>query len=162
MKRSILSAMAIPLLLGAGPTAAAASGIELTTVAETEIKVVDAAGREQIERVAATKIVPGDEVIYTVHFTNRGSEATADVVITNPVPTHMLVRQIDTGQHGAQIAVSVDGGHRYGSPQQLTITEPDGRTRPVEPSDYTHVRWTLVAPLAPGEKGSVSFRAQLQ
>ena len=162
MRRALLILVPILMLIGAGVAVAADRSIELRTVAETEIQVIDAAGKEQTERVTATKIVPGDEVIYTVYFTNQGSDATDDVVITNPIPEHMLVRQIETSQHPVLVAVSVDGGSQYGSPQSLTITDAGGRTRPVEPSDYTHVRWTLQEPLAPGAEGSVSFRAQLQ
>ena len=150
------------MLIGAGAAVAADGGIELRTVAETDVKVIDTEGKERIERVAATKIVPGDEVIYTVYFTNHGSDTTADVVITNPVPEHLIVQEIDAGQRDALVAVSVDGGSQYGSPQNLTIIDAVGRTRPVEPSDYTHVRWTLQEPLEPGEEGSVSFRALLQ
>ena len=162
MRRALLILVPILMLIGTAAAVAAGGSIELRTVAETDVKVIDAAGKEQTERITATKIVPGDEVIYTVYFTNRGSDTTADVVITNPVPEHMLVRQIETGQRHVLVAVSVDGGSQYGSPQNLTITDADGRTRPVEPSDYTHVRWTLQEPLAPGAEGSVSFRAQLQ
>jgi uncharacterized repeat protein (TIGR01451 family) len=162
MRRALLILVPILMLISAGAAVAADRSIELRTVAETDIKVIDAAGKEQTERVTATKIVPGDEVIYTVYFTNRGSDATDDVVITNPVPEHMFVRQIETSQRPMLVVVSVDGGSQYGSPRDLTITDAGGRTRPAQPSDYTHVRWTLQEPLAPGAEGSVSFRAQLQ
>jgi len=80
MRRALLILVPILMLIGAGVAVAADRSIELRTVAETDIQVIDAAGKEQTERVTATKIVPGDEVIYTVYFTNQGSDATDDVV----------------------------------------------------------------------------------
>jgi uncharacterized repeat protein (TIGR01451 family) len=150
------------MLIGAGAALAAATGIELRTVAETDVTVVDAEGKERTERVAAATVIPGDEVIYTVYYSNRSEEAADDVVITNPVPNHMIVREIDDGMRGALVTVSIDGGRHYDVPQNLTVTDAAGNVRRAEASDYTHVRWTLHEPLAPGDEGSVSFRAQLQ
>jgi uncharacterized repeat protein (TIGR01451 family) len=113
-------------------------------------------------RVEAGKVVPGDEVIYTITFANRGTEPAADVVITNPVPEHMIFTRVEETPRGAVVSMSADGGSRYDAPRNLTVTDAKGQTRPAQESDFTHVRWTFRNPLEPGEAGSVSFRAQLQ
>ena len=137
------------------------SAIQLDAVAEIEVEVVDDQGEKKIQRQEASLVVPGDEVIYTINFANVGQEPVDDVVITNPVPEHMLFRLMDGNGSGMRITMSVDGGQQYGAPETLTVTDADGSERPAKPQDYTHIRWAFDRPVEPGDKGSVGFRALL-
>ena len=157
MKRTITITVLALFLAGA-----AYANVELNTVALTEITTTNEAGQEVTTRVEAGKVVPGDEVIYTITFANRGTEPAADVVITNPIPEHMVFTKVEEGPSGAKVSISADGGSRYDAPRNLTVTDAKGQTRPAKASDFTHVRWTFQNPLEPGAEGSVSFRAQLQ
>ncbi len=157
MKRTLTITVLVLLLAGA-----AFADVELNTMALTEITTTNEAGQEVTTRVEAGKVVPGDEVIYTITFANRGTEPAADVVITNPVPEHMVFTKVEESPSGAKVSISADGGSRYDAPRNLTVTDAKGQTRPAKASDFTHVRWTFQNPLEPGAEGSVSFRAQLQ
>ena len=141
---------------------AAFADVELTAEALTEVRTTNEAGEEVISFVKADKVVPGDEVVYTIHYVNRGTEPAEDVVITNPIPQHMVFTDVGQSPRGAEVEMSADGGAEYGTPGQITVTDTGGGARPANASDYTHVRWTFQEPLEPGAEGSVSFRAQLQ
>lgn len=141
---------------------AALADVELTAEATMEVRTTNAAGEEVVSIVKADKVVPGDEVIYTVHFVNKGSEPADDVVITNPIPQHMVFTRVGQSPRGAMVEMSADGGSAYGQPGRITVADAGGGVRPADASDYTHVRWTFQESLEPGAEGSVSIRARLQ
>lgn len=147
------------VLLTAG---AALADVELTAEATMEVRSTNAAGEEVITVVKADKVVPGDEVIYTVHYVNKGSEPAGDVVITNPIPQHMVFTSVGQSPRDAAVEMSADGGSDFDEPGRITVADGGGGQRPANASDFTHVRWTFQEPLEPGAEGSVSFRAQLQ
>lgn len=142
---------------GAGET----EMVELSTVAETEIEVLDQDGRPALRRIEAARVVPGDEVIYTIHYSNDGTEAAEDVVITNPLPDHMTYSAGSAGGRGAGITYSADGGRSFADPAEVRVPDGNGGKRLAKPVEYTHIRWTLDAALAPSERGTVEFRARL-
>ena len=90
------------------------------------------------------------------------SEPADKVVISNPVPEHMLYQEGSAAGEDTDIAFSVDNGTTYDVPEKLTIVDDDGKERPAKGADYTHIRWTLQKSMAPEEKGLVTFRAQLK
>lgn len=157
MNRALIATVLVLLTAGA-----AQANVELTAVAQTEITTTNEAGQEVTTLSPAGKVVPGDEVIYTINFVNSGTEPAADVVITNPIPQHMVFTQVEASPSGADVSMSADGGTEYGTPRNLTIKDAKGQPRPAKASDFTHVRWVFQEPLDPGAEGSVSFRAQLQ
>ena len=63
--------------------------IELKTVAEIQEAYVDERGNAATRLVPAAKVVPGDEVIWTIVANNVCTTPAGDVAITNPVPEHM-------------------------------------------------------------------------
>ena len=157
MNRMIIVTVLVLFLAGA-----AHADVELNTVAQTEVTRINQAGQEVTVLEPAAKVVPGDEVIYTINFVNRGTEPAADVVITNPIPEHMVFTKVEESPRAANVSMSADGGERYDSPRNLTVPDAKGQPRPAKASDFTHVRWVLQDPVEPGAEGSVSFRAQLQ
>jgi uncharacterized repeat protein (TIGR01451 family) len=157
MNRLLIVTVLVLFLAGA-----AYADVELNTVALTEITTTNEAGQEVTTLVPADKVVPGDEVIYTISFVNHGTEPASDVVITNPIPEHMVFTKVEDSPRAATVSLSADGGERYDAPRNLTVTDAKGQPRPAQASDFTHVRWILQEPLEPGAAGSVSFRAQLQ
>ena len=157
MKTTVIVTVLALLVAGA-----AFADVELTAEATMEVRSTNATGEEVVSIVKADKVVPGDEVIYTVHFVNRGSEPADDVVITNPIPQHMVFTSVGQSPRGAEVEMSANGGSEYGRPGQITVADAGGGVRPADASDFTHVRWTFQESLDPGAEGSVSFRAQLQ
>ncbi|HEU4532030.1 MAG TPA: hypothetical protein VFR59_12630 [Steroidobacteraceae bacterium] len=136
--------------------------ILLKTVAEVEQAAKDERGNETKRLVAAEKVVPGDEVVYTVSATNV-CDANADaVVIDNPIPEHMTYIAESAIGPGTEVTFSVDGGFNYGKPNALTMSNPDGSKRPAAAADYTHIRWVMRNPLKPGAVAFARFRAVLE
>ncbi len=143
-------------------TAQEAGAIRIQTSADVEIIETDASGDTVIRLEPASKVVPGDIVIYTVSFSNTGSEPAENVVITNPVPRHMEYVDGTAFGPGADISFSIDGGQSWGTPEELVVTAADGSERPALASDYTDIRWILRNELQPGAQGFARFRTRLQ
>lgn len=155
------------LVISCLATVASAQGggnINVSTVAEKEVITTDADGN-QVQRLVPAeneKIVPGDEVIFTVTFTNISGESTDNVTITNPVPDHMRYVAGTAFGPGTDISFSVDGGQTYAVADELTMPDAVTGTRPATPDDYTHIRWRMRNTLQPGAKGFARFRAVLK
>lgn len=156
--------------------AAEQAHIQLSMKAEKEIVTVDDNGKKITKRInvavidnqddGATKqieaaVTPGDEVIYTIHYINTSRDNATKVVISNPIPAHMVYENGSAQGEDSTIEFSVDGQH-FADPESLQVTTPDGITRKAQPEDYRNVRWTLTKPLAAGKEGEVSYRAILR
>jgi len=158
MKNAVVL-LALSILLPAW----SAHAVEIKVTAEVEIKVKAADGSEEVKLVPATKVPPGDMVIYTLHATNTGEKPAADVVMTDPIPEHMeYVDGSVTVDGGAKVTFSVDGGKTFAAKESLKVRGEDGAMRAALPADFTHIRWQLAKPLAPGEARAVSFRARVE
>lgn len=163
--RTIMSVSVALLLFLPAPAPAQQKGsIVLTSVSEVEVTQQNAEGKKEVKRVdaAKAKVVPGDTVIFTVSYANTDTKPADRVIITNPVPQHMTYIDKSAEGKGAVIEFSVDGGKAYAAPGKLTVTTAAGIKRPAAAADYTHIKWTITKPLAPGAKGNVSFRAVLK
>jgi len=157
----------VVLLLGLSTAAFAApsagSGtVSLTLSAQIEQEYLDAKGKPAKRLVPVkdeTKVLPGDEVVYTISFHNRGAQPATDVVVTDPIPANAAYRDGSAFGAGTEIAFSADGGKTYAKPEVLKVKGADGKERAASAADYTHVRWKLLAAVAPGQNGFVRFRA---
>jgi len=130
-------------------------------VAEKAETFVDDSGVSRTRFVPVATALPGEEIVYTITFSNVGAASAENVIITNPVPEH--TRYLDRSATGAgtEISYSVDGGESYGSTQELFVRDNSGNQRPAEAQDYTHIRWALLADAVPGTEGFVRFTAVL-
>ena len=155
-----MSMAILSFLICALPFVATAQ-IDLVSTAEVETVLTAADGSITTERIPAGKVIPGEEVIYTVHYENAGAEPADDVIITNPIPTHMHLLRTDGLQPDVHLVFSVDGGRSFDALARLEITGNDGRPRPATAADCTHLRWVFERQLEPGEAGAVSYVAQL-
>lgn len=164
MKRKVLIALAFIMVLPIIAVAAEPGSIELRSQAEVEIVVINDKGEKEIKRVGAeeAEVFPGDEVIFTTHYKHVGKKPADKVVITNPVPKHMVYTGKSAEGKETEIVFSIDGGKKYDKPSKLKVRSMDGKERVASPADYTHIRWSFKADLKQGEKGSVSFRAKLK
>ena len=125
--------------------AQAEGGLQVTTAVYQDVQVPAADGGTETKRVAATTVVPGTEVIYEISFHNATKVAATDIAINNPVPKELVL----------------DDGSHYGALPELTVAADTGATRPARPEDVTNLRW-IVANLAAGAQGSVSYRARVK
>jgi len=153
------------LATGAQAQTSPAGGVQLVNVAQKEVEV-DEGGKKVRKLVEPGKMVPGDEVVYTITYTNKGAKPAERVVVVNPVPQHTRMRTSSAEGANSEIAYSVDGGKTYAAPDKLVVNTKDASgkavTRPAVAADFTHIRWTLKEPLAPGASGFVRFRTVIQ
>lgn len=165
MIKRLLVVLMLGLLTLMPISAWADAKVTLETKALVEVKAVDDKGQEVIKLVPAADaaIVPGDVVIFTITFSNKGDESTdPGLVISNPVPAHMQYIGKTASGKGAVITFSVDEGKVYDVPEKLSVRGADGKKRKAMPSEYTHIKWVIKSPLRPGTEGSVGFRARLK
>jgi len=134
--------------------------LQLTTVVQKEQVTILDSGERQKQLVAASTVLPGDSVIYTITFVNVSDESAENVTITNPVPDNLTYETGSAFGPGTVIEFSVDGGARYGAVDDLTVSE-NGEIRAARAEDYTHIRWVMQNELAQGAQGIARFRARL-
>ncbi len=154
---SLILAASAFLWLGA---AHAAGGLQLSNQVFQEIEVIGADGKPERKTVPAATVVPGTEVHYVITYRNTGDKPADSVAITNPVPAELEYVSVRGPAPANQ--VSVDGGKQYGELASLYVTDADGKPRPAQAADVTHVRWMLNGALPPGNGGAVSFNARLK
>lgn len=136
--------------------------ILLKTVAEMERVTMDERGEKSTRLVPVEKVVPGDEVIYTVSATNICDQAAENVVIDNPVPEHMNYVASSAIGPGTDVTFSIDGGFNFGKADTLKVANADGTQRLAQPHEYTNIRWMMRNPLKPGSVAFARFRAVLE
>lgn len=138
---------------------AQANCIELKTTAEVEKEVVNDKGEKSKVLVAAGKVVPGTEVVWTVTANNVCKQPSDKVVISNPVPEHMTLVAGSVIGAGSDITFSVDGT-TFAPAGKLTVNE-NGATRPARADEYKLIRWEFRNSLQPGASAFGRFRAVL-
>lgn len=149
------------LLLVTAPVLAQ-EGLELTAQVMQEIETRGKDGKLRKQTVPAARVVPGTEVTYVITYRNKGAQPAEKVVINNPVPPELSYQGSSASGPGTKFEVSVDGGATYGVLPSLRVTGADGRPRPAQPADVTHLRWTLARAVMPGAEGTVRYRAVLK
>jgi uncharacterized repeat protein (TIGR01451 family) len=149
------------ILLAGNAVVARAQTVELVTKAEREVEVVEK-GVKVRKLEPPVKMVPGDEVLYTLTYTNKTAKPAEKIAITNPMPKHTRYKEGSAAGDGTDITYSVDGGKTFATPDKLTVAIKDksgkDSVRPAVAQDYTHIRWLLKQNVAPGQSGSVRFR----
>jgi uncharacterized repeat protein (TIGR01451 family) len=167
-------AAALIAAAGIGSTVAAASPahaqaaapagkatVALASVAQVERTEMGIDGRERkvLKNPADVIVVPGDQVVFTLNYVNKGEQPANGFRATNPMPG--AVQFTAVAEDWAE--VSVDGGKSWGKLAVLSVKTKgeDGVTdvsRPAGSEDVTHVRWVFNESIAPGAAGSVSYR----
>ena len=138
------------------------NAIELTSIVELEVVILDEQGKEIVKRIPAEKVTPGSEVIYTTRFKYNGTEPAENIVISNPIPEHTVYKLGSAKGQKTAVVYSVDGGKSFHEKNQLTIKESNGSERFAQATDYTDVQWTYRGQLQQGDEGSVEFRVVLK
>ncbi len=152
------------VLLSSTTVAMAQEPVRLVSSVQKVETFVNEQGEQERRLVAAERVVPGDELRYTVTFANQGGEAVdaGSIVITNPVPNNTVYLQDSAGGSGTDIQFSADGGETWAAPDELVLAGADGQPRLAEAEEYTHIRWIFRPALEAGEESSVFFRVRLR
>ena len=159
---NIIKALITTLLVLPAAAALAAGNIELRTDVKKVQSMTGKDGRTVQREVPAGKVVPGDELLYTIFFRNTGKQSASSIVISDPVPEHTRYKDGSAFGAGTDITFSIDGGKSFAQPGQLIVKESNGKTRKAVATDYTNIRWVFRPQLAPGKQGSVQFRVILK
>ena len=159
----LIVALSLGLALGAqAAPAASKQTIALSINGQMEQDYKNEKGETVKRLVPIVKIVPGDEVVYTITYQNKGTQPADNVVVSDPIPKEVAYRDGTAFGPGSEIEFSVDEGKTWGKPEALKVKGADGKPRTATGSDYTHVRWTLLGKVAPGQQGFVRFRAVIR
>ncbi len=97
------------------------------------------------EFVEARRLKAGEQLYYTVRLTNPGRRPVNDVTVTKQLPYGVDYVPGSAVGPGCRIELSLDGG--------VAFERAGGK------GAYTHVRWILEHPLAPGATALLRFRA---
>jgi uncharacterized repeat protein (TIGR01451 family) len=128
-------------------------------VQKEEVTVNDT-GETERKLVPADTVVPGDDVVYTITFTNISDETAENIVITNPISGELTYVEGSAFGPGTSIEFSVDGGQTFATAADLTVSE-NGVDRAARAEDFTHIRWVMQNVLQAGAQGLARFRARL-
>lgn len=113
--------------------------------------------------LSAQILLNGDVVRYRLTFTNVTDVDVRDVAFVDPIPDGLLYvgESASADREDARIDFSIDGGSSY-SDRPLIVETVDGERieRPAPPETYTHIRWTVAGPVAPGERVTAQFDAR--
>lgn len=132
--------------------------------AEKEVEQI-VNGKKTIKRIKAENADPGQKLIFTLRYTNKGNEKATNVKVDNPIPKEArYVVGSGTGKN-SKMLFSIDGGKTFKLPSLLTYEETDAKgkkhKRKASPEQYTHVRW-IIKEVPPGKSGQVGFHAMVK
>jgi uncharacterized repeat protein (TIGR01451 family) len=141
----LAGALAQPETPADGAAVATGSGALETGIVVEKLQPPDPPARPAALFVPVGRLEAGDEVYYTIRVSNPGKQPVTDVEIIKRLPVGLhYVAGSATGPSSV-IELSTDGGATF-APQRK-----DG--------DYTHLRWRLERPIAPGATVLLRFRA---
>lgn len=158
---SLAALLAGSLSLSTLGFSAYAAGVEFSNKAEVDVTTMKD-GKKETKRIAAKKVAPDGEVIYTTTFKNTLNKPISNIVVTNPVPANMLYSADSATGANTEIIYSVDGGKTYDAPEKLTVIGKDGKPRPAQAADFTGIRWIYKGDLATGKSSDVGFKAKVK
>lgn len=167
MKKLILAVMILNLI---GPAVINTYGadenvqIKFQALSQVEVITKNKKDKDEVKLVDAdkAKVVPGTVVIFTNNYTNMTKESVSDIVITNPVPTHVVYVTQSARGEGTDIDFSVDQGKSFDKPNKLFVKNKKGKKVKATEVDYTHIRWTVRRNIDSGKGGFVSFKGKIK
>lgn len=134
----------------------ATEAVELRTQLVAEVRETLNAPDRQIHRlVPATTLSQGQVIYYTVRITNPTPVFANNVVVSQMIPANTIYLENSAVGPGADVEFSIDGAVTFARAADLKLE--DGTRAP--PERYTHIRWRLRNPLAPGAMALARFRA---
>jgi uncharacterized repeat protein (TIGR01451 family) len=134
--------------------------VSLKTDAQVEQDYVDAQGKPAKRLAAPGKVVPGNEIVWTITATNTCAKPAEKVVIENAVPEHMVYVAESAVGAGTTITYSLNGSE-FAKQSELTVREADGKTRPARSDEIKSIRWLVSTPIAPNATTSARYRAKV-
>ncbi|MDQ7004363.1 MAG: hypothetical protein Q9N67_05405 [Ghiorsea sp.] len=143
--------------------AIAAPDVKVSITAE-KIVIVEENGKKVEQRIAASEVLPGDVLLYTLSYKNVGDEAAKDIKLNNPVSKDTAYVIDSAYGPGAKITFSVDGGKTFNEPSLLRYkvnVSGKAQERKASPEQYTDIRWAI-AEVGVGKSGVAAFRVRVK
>jgi len=119
-----------------------------------------AAGKQRTDLAMAR---PGDRLGYTLAFTNTTKGTVKNVQFVDPLPKGLVYHPGSArADRPVRIEYSIDGGKTYAANPMIEVME-NGRKvmKPAPREAYSHIRWTVEAPLSPGAQVTAGFQAEV-
>jgi uncharacterized repeat protein (TIGR01451 family) len=132
--------------------------VETELVAEVREGVDIARGREVYRFVPATTLAQGQVIYYTLRIRNPEPVFATNVTVIQRIPVNTAYVARSAAGPAAEISFSIDGGQTFAPAERFAVVA-DGKTQNLPPERYTHIRWRLRNPLAPGAVALARFRA---
>jgi len=148
-------------MLGVFTIPAHATGLKATQTVEVAIVTTDANGEDALTFAPATDVEPGQQVRYSLAYTNEGTEAADSVSLVMPIPSEVTYLEASVSGTRGTAMFSVDNGQTFAARDALTIGEAEN-SRVANASEITHVKWAFGAPVAPADSGEISYMAVLK
>ncbi|MCY3795824.1 MAG: DUF11 domain-containing protein [Gammaproteobacteria bacterium] len=171
MRRMVL---ALLILAGLGLAQWTMAEVRLSTAIHRVDGWIEEGGKLEPQLTDAALVAAGDELRYTIDFTNSGLVPVdpGAIVITNPIPESTEYVWDSAGGPDARILyrasvtaeTPVDGASEeeaFLPLDDLVVTE-DGLVRSAAAAEVRAVRWVYEAFLPPGESSEVWFHVRLQ
>jgi uncharacterized repeat protein (TIGR01451 family) len=137
--------------------------VTLKTEAQLEQDYVDAQGKPAKRLVAPGKVIPGNEIIWTITAANTCAKPAEKVVIENAVPEHMTYVADSALASGASNTITYSlNGRDFLAQAALTVREADGKTRPARPEEIKSIRWLLGTAIPPNATATARYRARVK
>ena len=135
--------------------APAQAQVALQSHIAVERSVTDASGKTKVTLEEPKKVVPGDRLLFTIHYANSTAKPAENFVVTNPIPAEVSF----AGNESPGAEVSVDGGKSFGALASLKVADADGKSRAAAAADVTHVRWSFAKAIPASASGDLKFNA---
>ncbi|MDZ7670664.1 MAG: hypothetical protein U5Q16_15030 [Gammaproteobacteria bacterium] len=152
------------LVLGAWLCSAAAiAEVTLETSVRKVETTLDGSGQVKRELLATDDVVPGEELRYTIRFTNESRTAVdaERIVITNPIPEGTRYVADSAGGDGTMVEYSGDGDEFHASEAGIAAAAETGPAGDDGASRVHSLRWTYQRELGPDESGEVYFHVRM-
>ena len=152
----------LPAAMGLLFAVSAAAQVTLSNSVKKVENFVNEDGQVERQLVDVLSVVSGDELRYTITFTNSGNVLVdgGSVVITNPIPESTEYLEGTAFGADTEIVFSTDG-ESFATANELRVEEA-GSEALASAQDYTTIRWTFSPVLKPGETSHVSFDVRLK
>ena len=136
--------------------------MKMTVAKEVKVKE-DGKTVTKLETVKETKT--DDVLVYTIVYTNKGKAPAIDAGIVGPVPEGTAYVPDSASAKSAKLTYSINKAKTFHRPPvRYKVQRDDGTTieKTATEDMYTHVKWLLAKPVAPGQKGEVTFKVVVE
>ena len=135
-------------------------------IAITDDLVLPSGENRAVFRDGAGNLVtrPGDVIRYRLTVSNRGSEPARNTELLDPIPAGTEYVIGSARGDGMRLLFSIDGGRTFEpQPVRYEVRSAQGEVIEVaaEPTMYTHVKWSGLAPISPGDAVEASFQVRV-